>query len=137
MKTATFECLSNLADASYIWEKKDGEIAVQAIGADASRLVIPNIAPSDSGDYRCIATSLLGENATSVYATLEINGKSLLFTNITNTEVMQWAKLDNARSVGIALNYEAITVFELKFLYMQYVLGACTYFSIDVIYLVT
>ena len=63
---------------SYNWERQSGSIPSGAIGVNTNTLTIINLQPEDAGNYRCVAANSNG-NVTSNYATININGKSVLY----------------------------------------------------------
>ena len=65
-------CIAN-GSSSYYWQRKDGSIQLNAEGITSNNLILRNILPSDSGQYRCVAINDHGRNY-SDYATLTVEG---------------------------------------------------------------
>ena len=56
--TITLTCSSSdVNDVMYQWMRKEKIIQSKATGANTNRLVITNIEPDDSGEYRCTVSS--------------------------------------------------------------------------------
>ena len=60
-----------------ITANSDDTSKVEHVGNDSKRLVLPNVLPSESGNYRCVATNMYGKNY-SDYATLFIRGNNIM-----------------------------------------------------------
>ena len=58
----------------YFWERENGTISSNAEGINTSSLVLNNISPSDSGNYRCTAEYRSGYIYLS-YFTVTFEGK--------------------------------------------------------------
>lgn len=75
--TVVLTCMADKA-LSYHWERynnHDDASNVEPVGNSSERLVLPNVLPSESGRYRCLAINMYGSNYSS-YATLFIKGKT-------------------------------------------------------------
>jgi len=70
-------CMAN-ETSSYYWEKQNGNIPSNSIGAHTNALTLINVQPEDAGNYRCVAFVCNVINPTlSNYATITVNGKLL------------------------------------------------------------
>ena len=67
----TLSCKAN-GTLSYIWDRENNDIPSKAIGKNTNTLILINVQPNDSGNYRCVATNNHGANM-SDYATIIIN----------------------------------------------------------------
>ena len=65
-------CMANNT-LSYIWDRQNGGIPSGAIGKYSNILILINVQPKDSGNYRCVATNNYGTRI-SDYATIIIKG---------------------------------------------------------------
>ena len=74
-RTVTFQCTVNRIDARYHWEMENQTITNRALGVNSSLLVIPNLAVSDAGRYRCTVSDGT-RNISSSFAQLTISGES-------------------------------------------------------------
>ena len=73
--TVVLTCMADNT-LSYYWERyndSDDTSKVEPAGNISERLVLPNVLPSESGLYRCVATNMYGRNYSN-YATLFIRG---------------------------------------------------------------
>ena len=66
-------CMAN-ETIFYTWERRNGIIPNDAEGINTNMLTLIDITPSDSGQYRCIASNEHGKDY-SEYATVIITGK--------------------------------------------------------------
>lgn len=73
-RTVSFQCTANHLDAQYLWEMENQTITNRALGVNSSILVIPNLAVSDAGRYRCTVSDR-NRNISSSYANLTISGE--------------------------------------------------------------
>ena len=68
----TFICIIN-GSSSFSWERKTGRISSDAEGTDSNYLMLHNILPSDSGQYRCVGRNKHGITYSN-YAVLTVKG---------------------------------------------------------------
>ena len=68
----TFTCMAN-GPRSYSWQRDTGSIPSSAMGINSNHLMLFNILPPDSGNYRCLATNKHGTTY-SKYAMLTVKG---------------------------------------------------------------
>lgn len=73
-RTVSFQCITNQLDAQYLWEMENQTITNRALGVNSSLLVIPNLAVSDAGRYRCTVSDQKS-NISSSYAKLTVSGE--------------------------------------------------------------
>ena len=59
--------------SSYNWERQNDVIPSDSTGVNTNNLTLINLQPEDAGNYRCVATNVIG-NKESDYAHLVING---------------------------------------------------------------
>ena len=73
--TITLTCsASGVDDVMYQWMRKGKMIQSKATGVNTNRLVITNIEPDDSGEYRCTVSS--GDvSVSSEYGTVSVLGE--------------------------------------------------------------
>lgn len=58
----------------YKWEKRNDSLPSRAQGVHSSKLMIYNVTPEDTGDYRCLMNNNTGAIA-SEYKSVEVIGK--------------------------------------------------------------
>ena len=66
-------CLPNDSNFSYRWERKNRLIPSTALKVHSQHLIITNLKPDDSGEYRCIMSNSTGQIA-SDYSLVTIKG---------------------------------------------------------------
>ena len=66
-------CLPNDRSFNYTWERKNKQIPLTALKINSHRLIITNLKPDDSGEYRCIMSNSTGQIA-SDYSLVTIKG---------------------------------------------------------------
>ena len=66
-------CLPYDRNFSYTWERKNKKIPSTAIQINSQHLIITNLKPDDSGEYRCIMSNSTGQIA-SDYSLVTIKG---------------------------------------------------------------
>ena len=71
-RNISLSCMANNT-LSYIWDRQNGGIPSGAIGKYNNILILINVQPKDSGNYRCVATNNYGAKV-SDYATIIIIG---------------------------------------------------------------
>ena len=71
--TLQMRCLPNDSNFSYKWEKKNKQISSSALKINSQSLIITNLKPDDSGEYRCIVSNSTGQIA-SDYSLVTIKG---------------------------------------------------------------
>ena len=75
--TVVLTCMADKA-LSYYWERynnNDDPSNTKLVGNSSERLVLPNVLPSNSGHYRCVADNMYGKSYSN-NATLFIKGKT-------------------------------------------------------------
>ena len=75
--TVVLTCMADNA-LSYYWERynnNDDPSSTKLVGNSSERLVLPNVLPSNSGHYRCVADNMYGKSYSN-NATLFIKGKT-------------------------------------------------------------
>ena len=72
--TLLMKCLShNIVNVNFKWEKKDSRLPLKAEGVYSERLIITELSPEDSGEYRCVVINSTGM-MTSDYLLVTIKG---------------------------------------------------------------
>ena len=71
-RNISLTCMANNT-LSYIWDRQNDGIPPGAIGKYSNILILINVQPKDSGNYRCVATNNYGTTL-SDYATIIIKG---------------------------------------------------------------
>ena len=70
--TLQMRCLPNDSRFSYKWERKDMQLPLNAKYVNSEHLVIFNVKPEDSGEYRCTMSNYTGQIASDyVLVTME------------------------------------------------------------------
>jgi len=67
------KCTPDSEDADYKWEKRYSTLPSRAQGVSTSNLIIVNIKPEDSGEYRCIIINSTGR-ILSNYVSVSVKG---------------------------------------------------------------
>ncbi len=91
---------SGIPSPTYQWQRSDGQVFADIVGADSHELVITGVQPSDAGQYRVVVTNSEG-SATSEAATLTVNQPS----DIPTAPTAQVALL--VTDVGFLANWES------------------------------
>ena len=78
------KCTSYTDGFNYKWEKKDKRNIPRAQGINSRQLVITNLKPEDSGEYRCILSNSTGV-IISDYSVLTVKGLLIAFEIFENT----------------------------------------------------
>ena len=74
--TASFQCsVSGNPEPAIVWSKRDNLSEVSKSAVSRGRLLLKNVSESDSGEYQCLATNILGHAQTLVQ--LVVNGEFL------------------------------------------------------------
>ena len=74
--TASFQCsVSGNPEPAIVWSKRDNLSEVSKSAVSRGRLLLKNVNESDSGEYQCSATNILGHAQTVVQ--LVVNGEFL------------------------------------------------------------
>ena len=71
--TLQMRCLPNDSRFSYKWERKDMQLPLNAKYVNSEHLVIFNVKPEDSGEYRCTMSNYTGQIA-SDYVLVTVKG---------------------------------------------------------------
>ena len=66
-------CLPYDRSFNYTWERKNKQIPSNALKINSQRLIITNLKPDDSGEYRCIMSNSTGQIASN-YSQVTIKG---------------------------------------------------------------
>jgi len=69
----SMSCVPNMNDFNYKWEKKDSDLHARVTEVSSSNLVLINLQPEDSGEYRCIMSNSTGK-IVSKYKQIKITG---------------------------------------------------------------
>ena len=73
-ETASFQCsVSGNPEPAVVWSKRDNLSEVNKSAVSKGRLLLNNVNASDSGEYQCSATNILGHTQTLVQ--LVVNGE--------------------------------------------------------------
>ncbi|XP_065918890.1 cell adhesion molecule DSCAM-like [Dysidea avara] len=59
-QTSSMKCISDAKGVNYTWEKRYSTLPSRAQGVNTSNMIIVNIKPEDSGEYRCIISNSIG-----------------------------------------------------------------------------
>ena len=73
-QTSSMKCISDAKGVNYTWEKRYSTLPSRAQGVNTSNMIIVNIKPEDSGEYRCIISNSIGR-LFSKYESLTVKGK--------------------------------------------------------------
>ena len=71
--TLLMKCLSYNVNFNFKWEKKNSWLPSRAQGVNSEQLIITELNPNDSGQYRCIVSNSTGKIA-SDYSLVTIRG---------------------------------------------------------------
>jgi len=71
------KCIPDTKGVNYTWEKRYSPLPMRAEGVNTSNMVIVNLKPEDSGEYRCIINNSTGK-IFSNYESLSIKGKYIM-----------------------------------------------------------
>ena len=72
--TLLMKCLSyNMTNLTFKWERKNSELPPTAQGVLSDQLIITQLSPKDSGEYKCTASNSTGMIA-SDYSLVTIKG---------------------------------------------------------------
>ena len=70
----SMECVSHGNNYEYKWEKKNQNTIPRSQGTNSRHLIINDLRPADSGEYRCIVSNSTG-TIISDYSLLTVEGK--------------------------------------------------------------
>ena len=68
------KCVPDTKGVKYTWEKRYSSLPSRAQGVNTSNMIIVNLKPEDSGEYRCIISNSTGK-IFSKYESLSVEGK--------------------------------------------------------------
>ena len=72
--TLLMKCLSyDMTNLTFKWEKKNSKLSPTAQGMHSDQLIITQLSPTDSGEYRCMVSNSTGMIA-SDYSLVTIKG---------------------------------------------------------------
>ena len=74
-QTLSMKCIPDTKSVNYTWEKKCSTLPSRAQRVNTSNLIIVNIKPEDSGEYRCVISNSTGR-LFSKYESVAVKGKS-------------------------------------------------------------
>ena len=66
-------CLPYKRNFNYRWERKNNHLPPNALDINSRKLIIINLKPEDSGEYRCIMSNSTGQIA-SDYSLVTVKG---------------------------------------------------------------
>ena len=67
------KCVPDTKGVGYTWEKRYSTLPSRARGVNTSNIIIVNITPEDSGEYRCIMNISTGRIFSS-YESVSVKG---------------------------------------------------------------
>ena len=71
----SMKCTPNSKGVSYTWEKRYSTLPSRAQGVNTSNMIIVNLTPEDSGQYRCIISNSKSGRIFSDYKSVTVRGK--------------------------------------------------------------
>ena len=69
----SMKCVPDTKGVGYTWEKRYSTLPSRARGVNTSNIIIVNITPEDSGEYRCIMNISTGRIFSS-YESVSVKG---------------------------------------------------------------
>jgi len=72
----TMKCVPDTEGVNYTWEKRYSALPSRAQGVNTSNMIIVNLKPEDSGEYRCVISNSTGK-IFSDYVSLSVKGSKI------------------------------------------------------------
>ena len=82
----SMKCIPDTKGVNYTWEKRYSILPSRAQGVNTSNMIIVNLKPEDSGEYRCIINNSTGR-IFSKYESVSVKGTyvyTFCYENVTN-----------------------------------------------------
>ena len=73
----SMKCVPDTKGVNYSWEKRYSTLPSRAQGVNTSNMIIVNIKPEDSGEYRCIISNSTGRICSN-YELVSVKGINIL-----------------------------------------------------------